>query len=218
MGGEKLKAAAPYLGLLITLICFSIAFFGINVSIQAQEQVQTQVIDETASPETTPNADDSVNESELIIGETPDSPVQYSGSSILVMLRMILVLALAALAIYGVVFLVKRMAKPVENRDPYLKVLARVPLGSDSFAAVISLGPKAYLVGGGSGGLNVISEVDDTETLETMLIDEANRSADSSQKSFLNFRALLGRFPKPARLDSSHADDLRKQRERLKGL
>jgi flagellar protein FliO/FliZ len=160
-----------------------------------------------------------VNESEIILGETPAAPVSYNGSSVFVMLRMILVLALAALAIYGVVFFIKRLARPQESRDPHLKILARVPFGSDCFAAVVSLGPKAWLVGGGSGGLNLISEVEDTETLETLLLEDARKSAESGAKA-IDFRSLLGRFGKNQGVKglSSHADDLRKQRERLKGL
>ena len=128
-------------------------------------------------------------------------PVSGGPSSIAVVLRMLLVLALAALAIYGVVFFIKRLARPRESKDPHLKVLARVPLSSDSFAAVVSVGPKAWLVGGGSGGVNLISEIDDTETLETMLLDDARRTAETETRGLIDFRSLL-----------------RKQRERLRGL
>jgi flagellar protein FliO/FliZ len=147
---------------------------------------------------------------------------------------MVLVLALAALAIYGVVYFIKRLARPQEIRDPHLKVLARIPLGSDSFAAVLSLGARAWLVGGGSGGINLISEVDDAESLETMLLDDARKNAETGRK-FPDFRSLLGRLgssqgdkrvysagadgrspPEPPGV--TQAEALRKQRERLKGL
>jgi len=137
---------------------------------------------------------------------------------------MVLVLALAALAIYGVVFFIKRLAKPQEIKDPHLRVLARVSLGNDSFAAVVSLGAKAWLVGGGSGGVNLISDIDDTESLETMLLDDARRSAQTGP-GFIDFRALLKRLGGASREvknendpDSSRVEALRKQRERLKGL
>ena len=114
---------------------------------------------------------------------------------------MVLVLALAALAIYGVVFFLKRLARPKQSRDPHLKVLARIPLSNDTFAAVLSVGSKAWLVGGSSGGVNLISEIDETESLETMLLDDARRSAEEGTRTFIDFRSLL-----------------RKQRDRLKGL
>jgi flagellar protein FliO/FliZ len=142
-------------------------------------------------------------------------------SSILVVLRMVLVLALAALAIYGVVFFFKRMSRSPELRDPNLKVLARVPLGGGGgFAAVVSVGSKAWLVGGGDGGgVSLIAEIDEAEALETMLLDEARKTADPGNARFPDFRSLLrrlggGRDNRP----ENHAESLRKQRDRLKGL
>jgi flagellar protein FliO/FliZ len=133
---------------------------------------------------------------------------------------MVLVLILAALAIYGVVFFIKRLARPQESRDPNLKILARVPLGNDAFAAVLSVGPKAWLVGGGSGGVNLISEIDDTESLETMLLEDARKSAETGIRRYFNFASLLKRRPdvKEQFPGSSQAEDLRKQRERLREL
>jgi flagellar protein FliO/FliZ len=137
---------------------------------------------------------------------------------------MIMVLALSALAIYGVFFFIKRLARPRESRDPHLKVLARAPLSNDSFAAVISVGPKAWLVGGGAGSVNLISEIDDTETLETMLLDDARRADEEGTRRFVDFRSLIKRFSAAQSRQLSndpknpHADVLRKQRERLKGL
>ena len=169
------------------------------------------------------------DESSIVIGEPAEVPAPVAGSSVFVALRMVLVLALAALAIYGVVFFIKRLAKPQEARDPHLKVLAKVTLGSDSYAAVVSVGAKAWLVGGGSGGLNLISEIDDPESLETMLIEDAEKTAEAGAKRFFDFRGLFSRLgfssrggknaPAGTGIDgSSHAERLRKQRDRLKGL
>jgi flagellar protein FliO/FliZ len=200
LGGEKLKSSRFYFGVLLTFI----GFFSVVIPSFAQT---------------------TFDESTIILGDTPASETPVGSSSILIMLRMVLVLALAALAIYGVVFFVRRISRPRENPDPHLKVLARVPLASDSFAAVISLGAKAWLVGGGSGGVNLISEVDDVESLETMLLEDARRNAEP--RRFLDFRSLLrfGRDGKkfPSQDSSlaesgSLAESLRQQRERLKGL
>ena len=208
MGGEKLKSFRPYWALFFAGLITIAGIFGNSFTLSAQ------TVD--SSPVT--------NESSIILGETPAAPPASSGdSSVMVMLRMILVLALAALAIYGVVFFIKRLARPREVLDPHLKVLARIPLSNDSFAAVISLGAKAWLVGGGSGGVNLISEVDDVESLETMLLDDARRSAEAGNRRLLDFGSLIrrlggrsGNAEPPG--NSSFADSLRKKRERLKGL
>jgi flagellar protein FliO/FliZ len=158
-------------------------------------------------------------EENIIIGEAPPS-VSISGtSSILAVFRMVLVLALTALSIYGVIFFIKRKSRSPEVRDPNLKILARVPLGGGTFAAVVSVGAKAWLVGGGDGGVSLIAEIDEAEALETMLLDDARKTAEAGNVRFPDFRSLLkhltgGRENRPG----NHAESLRKQRDRLKGL
>jgi flagellar biogenesis protein FliO len=140
---------------------------------------------------------------------------------------MVLVLALAALAIYGVVYGIKKVSRPRAAQDPHLKVLARTPLSTDTYAAVLSLGGKAWLVGGASGGVNLLAEITDTETLETLLLEDAENAAAPAG---LNFRTLMQRFTgrharqagaEPASPSAASAvggsflDRLRKRRERL---
>jgi flagellar protein FliO/FliZ len=198
LGGEKLKSFRFYFRVLFLIFLLLAGFFSVVTPSFAQTVV---------------------DESTIILDDTPALQASDAGSSILLMLRMVLVLALAALAIYGVVFFIKRISRPRENPDPHLKVLARVPLASDSFAAVISLGAKAWLVGGGSGGVNLISEIEDAESLETLLLEDARKNVEP--RRFLDFRSLLrfGRDEKNlSSQDNSLAENLRKQHERLKGL
>jgi flagellar protein FliO/FliZ len=212
LGGEKLKILKRGRlllrgqGALIMAALFIAAGLFFNPSLlSAQELVQE---------ETVPLA-----EEDIVIGEAPPPGPGGGASSILIILRMVLVLALAALAIYGVVFFIKRMSRPPEARDPHLKVLAKAPLSGGAFAAVVSVGSKAWLVGGGDGGVSLIAEIDETEALESMLIDDARKTAEAGNPRFPDFRSLLkhlggGRENRP----SSHAESLRKQRDRLKGL
>jgi flagellar protein FliO/FliZ len=160
-----------------------------------------------------------LGEENIILGEAPPSVSGGGASSILVVLRMVLVLALAALAIYGVVFFIKRMSRSPELRDPNLKVLARAPLGGGAFAAVVSVGSRAWLVGGGDGGVSLIAEIDEAEALETMLLDEAGKTAEAGNARFPDFRSLLRRFGGGREnRPENPAESLRKQRDRLKGL
>ena len=223
MGGEKLKLSRPYPGVSFAAFLIITGLFIVSFPLSGQTREPSGVI--APDPAQAPGAvSPAVDESTIILGEAPPVPAAGGGSSVWMMIRMVLVLALAALAIYGVVFFIKRLARPQENQDPHLKVLARVSLGTDSYAAVISLGAKAWLVGGGSGGINLISEIDDAESLETLLLEDAGRSADAGMNRFVNFRSLLSRLAQkkpaspPASPDVFHADRLRKQRDRLKGL
>ena len=215
MGGEKLKLFRPvfFASLFFIFLCFS----GGVVSLSAQT---AEPSDEEAALQLPGQPLSAPDETTIILGETIPNAEPNDLSSIFLVLQMVLVLALAALAIYGVVFFIKRLARPQESRDPNLKILARVPLGNDAFAAVLSLGPKAWLVGGGSGGLNLISEIDDTESLETLLLEDARKSADTGIRRYFNFASLLKRRTgvKEDPPGISQAKDLRKQRERLRGL
>ena len=212
MGGEKLRLSR--LVFFVSLF-FIPGFFGGMIPLSAQTTEPPREQEQTAGP--------LLDESAIILGENPPDPVPNGSSSIFVVFRMVLVLALSALAIYGVVFFIKRLARTQEIRDPNLKILARVPLGNDSYAAVLSLGAKAWLVGGGSGGINLISEISDAESLETLLIEDARRTAETGIRRYFNFRSLLKRpGTPPAGKDETpgitHAVDLRKQRERLRGI
>ena len=209
MGGEKLK--------LSRFVFFTSLFFIFLILLGGVVPLSAQTAESTEE-QTRPVPP--LDESAIILGEIIPGAESESTSSILLVLQMVLVLALAALAIYGVVFFIKRLSRPQETRDPNLKILARVPLSNDTFAAVLSVGPKAWLVAGGSGAINLISEIDDTESLETMLIEDARKSAESGIRRYFNFASLLKRRPgvKEEVPGNSHAEDLRKQRERLRGL
>jgi flagellar protein FliO/FliZ len=212
LGGEELKHFRPIF--FVCLFFVFLCFFGAVVPLSAQAGGSS---DEQAQPA---GSLSTVDESAIILGETIPAADPFDTSSIILVLQMVLVLALAALAIYGVVFLIKRLARPQESRDPNLKILARVQLGTDSFAAVLSVGAKVWLVGGGSGGGSLISEIDDAESIETLLLEDARKSEETGIRRYFNFASLLKRRPegKEETPGSSHAEALRKQRERLRGL
>jgi flagellar protein FliO/FliZ len=141
-----------------------------------------------------------------------------TGSSIWVMIRMVLVLALAAAAVYGVVFFIKRASKPAVASDPFLKILANVSLGSNRYAHIVSVGGKAWLLGSSDGGVNLIGEIDDRDVINAMLLEDSRKSADSQTGRFSDFVSMLRRFGAQTESRAAKADDIRKRRERLKGL
>ena len=139
-------------------------------------------------------------------------------SSTFAIFRMLLVLVLAAAAIYGVVYIFKRASRRSEVIDPFLKVLASAHLGSGRYAHVVSLGSKAWLVGAAEGGVNLISEIDDKDILDALFLEDSRRSAEAGPGRFPDFKSMLRRLGMPVQSVTPTAENIRKRRERLKGL
>jgi flagellar protein FliO/FliZ len=131
---------------------------------------------------------------------------------------MVLVLALAAAAIYGVVFFIKRSSKQTVENDPFLKILASVHLGSNRYAHVVAVGSKAWLLGSSDGGVNLVGEIDDKDVINAMLLESSKRSAENASGRFPDFLSMIRRFGVSTETSSPSADDIRKRRERIKGL
>jgi flagellar protein FliO/FliZ len=93
--------------------------------------------------------------------------------------------------------------------------VASAHLGSNRFVHVVSVGPKqAWLVGAGDGGVSLIAEITDKETVDAMLLEDSQKTTETGK--FPDFRSLLRRFggdtPGPS------PENIRKRRERLRGL
>jgi len=154
-----------------------------------------------------------------VLGETADSPAsgQNSGASIWAIVRMILVLALAAAAIYGVVFLFKKSAKRTVPDDPFLKVLASAHVGSNRYVHIVSVGSKAWLLGASDGGVNLISEIEDKEIIDSMMLEDSKKTAETPGK-LQDFLSVIRRMGVPVKATQPGADELRKRRERLREM
>jgi flagellar protein FliO/FliZ len=153
----------------------------------------------------------------LLGGETPGIPPAAPGASVSLILRMLLVLLLAAAAIYGVVYLFKRGARPSELRDPNVKLLSSIHLGSNRFIHLVAVGAKVWLLGASDGGVNLITEIEDQDAINAMFLEESRRSAQGGGK-IPDFKAMLRRLGIPVDNQVPGADAIRKRRERLKGF
>jgi flagellar protein FliO/FliZ len=131
----------------------------------------------------------------------------------------LLTLALVAAAIYGIVFFIKRFSRGSREQDPFLKVLASTPLGSNRSAHILSVGSRAWLVGAAENGVHLISEIDEKEVLDAMLLEDSRRTAESPAGRFPDFKALLRRLGAPADSGATNGPaNIRKRSERLKQM
>jgi flagellar protein FliO/FliZ len=237
LGGEKLKRIRPAFAVLYAA---AILFTGIS-RLSAQEQAPSPgEADGALFLETAPlsgagaNAAARPDEAEIVLGEALPAADSVAGgttgSRLFAIIRMVLVLALAAAAIYGVVFFLRRSARPQNERNSRLKILTGAHLGSNRYVYVVNVGTRAWLVGAGEGGVSLISEITDQEAIDAMILEESRRGAELAASRFADFGAALARFtgrPQSAAAEGAHGGDtaspfsaqtLRKQRERLKGL
>jgi flagellar protein FliO/FliZ len=212
LGGEKLYRV--YTILFAALLTAAGLFTGNLATLSAQAQEAPDSADPAAPP-----ADGPSPESFIVFDAAEEdgeiaAPETLSGFTAL---RMVLVLALCAAAIYGVVFFFRRLAKPPAAANPYLKTLARLPLGGGGSVAVVSLGTRAWLVGAGDGGVSLIAELLDQELVDAMILDYSRNGSGNGAK-LPAFAALLRRLGGGAEERRLGADDLRRRRERLNRL
>jgi flagellar protein FliO/FliZ len=215
LGGEELKLS------LFALFVLSAGLFVQIQAISAQEEAAQRLPGgEVREEETLPVVVDPLRSAEeaFAIGGDVQTSAPASGSSTWVIIRMVLVLALAAAAIYGAVFFIKRSSKQTVVNDPFLKILASAHLGSNRYAHIVSVGGKAWLLGSSDGGVNLIGEIDDKDVINALLLEDSKKSADAASGRFPDFLSMLRRFGAPAESRISGADDIRRRRERLKGL
>jgi flagellar biogenesis protein FliO len=166
-----------------------------------------------------------VAEESLSLDEAPPGMLPVSEISVFpAILRVVVVLALVAVFIYIVAFFLKRFFKrisyPQEGEDPYLKVIARAHLDSNRFVYVVSVGPKqAWLVGAGDGGVSLIAEIGDKETVDALLLEDSRKKNEPGTGKFPNFRSLLRRLGgETGNNPGPSPEDVRKRRERLRSL
>jgi flagellar protein FliO/FliZ len=141
--------------------------------------------------------------------------------------RIVIVLAMTAAAIYGVIYFIKHKKVGDLPDDTYLKILARTSINIKTAAAVLAVGGKAWLVGLSEANVSVISEITDHETIDAMLLAYSERNARSNSAASFNFTDFLRRFTggggisvrKPPEVAGIPQPlNLQRNRERLKNL
>jgi len=133
--------------------------------------------------------------------------------------QMVFTLLLVSGAIYGVVLFLKKTTRGGRvSQDPFLKVLAAVPIGANRSIQVVTLGSQAWLVGAAEHGINLIGEITDKETLDAMILEDSRRIANAPAGRIPDFKSMLRRFGMPTDPGAPSPENIRKRSERLKGI
>lgn len=121
-------------------------------------------------------------------------------SSVWVLLRVVVVLAIVCAAIYGVVWLLKKTTVVNAANDPYLKAVSSITLAPNKTVQVVTIGGKAYLLGVSEQNVSLIDEITDRELIDAMNL-EAYRKASVPPASFAS---VIGSFL-PGLKEKGHA-------------
>ncbi|GHU26353.1 hypothetical protein FACS1894172_00790 [Spirochaetia bacterium] len=148
-------------------------------------------------------------ETELLIDSNPGEATAAS-PTLPVILRTLVVLLLVAVAIYGLIFVLKRISKSPVPEDSKLKILASVPLGMSRSVHVVSLGEKAWIVGSAEGSISLIAEVTDQEMVDGLILDASNRRTEGKTGKLPSFSQLLHHLPGSGGFNT---EKIRKRRE-----
>ncbi|MDR1420517.1 MAG: flagellar biosynthetic protein FliO [Treponema sp.] len=207
MGGEKLYTYRNAVRIAAAAYLFLMFLFGASFAFTQTEEIRP--VTETAASER------EEAERAIVLGDVPPGQAPGRAASAGLVIRMILVLVVVALAVYGVMFFIKKAPKSSPQADPNLKILSTAGLGAGHFVHVISVGEKAWLVGSADTGVNLIAEITDQNAISAMLLERGRRNAEGPGR--LDFKTLLLRMgiqgPRPP-----GADNVRRRRERLRGL
>lgn len=93
------------------------------------------------------------------------------------LLRMLLVLLMVIGAIYGVISLLrKRVPAESEDEDSPIRILASRTVGTTHEIHAVMIGSHVLVLGAGSDGLQLITRVEDQETIDELVLAHSTRS------------------------------------------
>ncbi|MDC7235754.1 MAG: flagellar biosynthetic protein FliO [Spirochaetales bacterium] len=133
------------------------------------------------------------------------------------LIRVIIVLAGVIGVIYLLVYFLKKVSPMSESREERIGILATRHLKRDSSLHLVEVGNQVFLVGSGSSSVNIISEITDQETLDSIRLEQSEAPAHAPGSFRDLFRKGLS-LGSGSRMSDQSPDFLRAQRDRLKNL
>lgn len=101
------------------------------------------------------------------------------------LLRMVLVLLMVTGAVYGVVaFLRRRVPVREEETDSPIRVLASRNIGGNRDLYAVMIGRQVMVIGGGDSSLQLISTVEDQETIDELVLAASTQNAQPRNRTF----------------------------------
>jgi flagellar protein FliO/FliZ len=164
-------------------------------------------------------------ESQLLIaaddqpGTANDSTSTFSTWNII---RMILVFITVIAAIYTIFYFIKKRTSAGLQGNNLIRILGSQPISSNRNLHLIKVGEQIFLIGSSENAVNLISEINDRESIDHLLL-EISGEESHDRKSFSD--VFSGFFKPTVATNGSSMDSvtgslsfMRKQKERLKRM
>ncbi len=136
--------------------------------------------------------------------------------------RMILVLALVVVAIYGFYFLMRRNKKQDPGESDLIKLLASRTLPGNRAVHLLEVGKHVFLLGNAEQSVNLLAEITDQESIDEIRI-KAAAEQNTAPRTFAEM--IGGVFTPPGNSESvqgttlqSPLDFLKQKNKRLKDM
>jgi flagellar protein FliO/FliZ len=130
---------------------------------------------------------------------------------------MLLVLAAVVVVIYIVFWLIRRGTRPRAPENDLIRVLGSRGLAGNRALHLVEVGTSMYLVGSADGGVQLIAEITDKESIDSVRL----KSAEAAPGWKRTFSQILSEIFRPAKRTFSVGEGigfLKGQRDRLKKL
>ena len=163
-----------------------------------------------------------VSEESLVIpgGDQPEAAAPAASSGPLVsswdFVRMLLILAAVVAVIYLLFYLLKRGFRRQLPQNDLIRILGSRNLSGNRALHLVAMGRSVFLVGAAEGGITLIAEIKDPETLDQIRLDSA-----AAAKLPQGFAGLFQSFLKGGGRQGPAGDSLdfmKKQRQRLQKM
>ena len=159
-----------------------------------------------------------VDVSSLYENDASEPARSNSTSTVGLVLRMIVVLALVLVCVYALMAFMKKSSGTADTDDSFLRKVSQVSLAPGKSVQIVTVLDHAYIVGVSDNAVNLIGEITDKEIVDSMNLMADRTASVKRPMSFADILDILAK-PKGSRrttfsdFTKNAADSLKQQRE-----
>jgi len=166
------------------------------------------------------------DENTIVIEDTenPTADITPGGTAVTAwdVIRMILILAGVLILIYAIFHFMRKAGGPKFQSNNLITMHASLGLGGSKSVHLIETGQEFFLLGAAENGVNLISKIEDKESVDDLRFKISTTEAPLEARNFADiFSRLFNRGDSDVNLGKSmskNKDFMKEQRERLKKM